>query len=295
MTIFLTGASGLLGHALAKVFLQNQWKVHASVHNRQPTSNQLCIHKMDLSKPGEIENALRESRPDAIVNAAALSIPAACREEPELSHAINVALPNTLSKLTENLGARLIHFSTDMVFDGTAGSYSEEDTTNPSNIYGEHKLQAEQVVLSNSPNSCVLRLPILMGNSPAGTRSIHESLWQAWKEGDVASLFEDEWRQPTSVTNVATLTAELLKKPKICGLFHWAGATRLSRWEIGKQIAKTLSVSESLLQQTRAIDDPRFKDRPLDLTMNCSKLSALVQTKPASLKNQLEEIVIPTT
>ena len=293
MIIFLTGASGLLGHALADAFVKKKWIVHASVHNRRPPASSVIGHDMDLSQSGNLDELFDAIRPDAIVNAAALAAPAECQDNPPLSKAVNVDLPHELARLALTHQSRLIHFSSDMVFDGKSGHYSESDATNPTNLYGKHKQQSENHVLSVLPSSCVLRLPLLTGNSPAGTRSVHEVHWKVWKTQSITPLFEDEWRQPTSVSNVAALTMELLEKPEIQGLFHWAGATRLNRWEIGRLIAKQLNVPENLLQRSRARNHPEFKDRPLDLTMDCSKLKGQVQTEPALFDEQLNEINIP--
>lgn len=293
MTIFLTGATGLLGHSLARAFLKKQWKVHVTAHDRTPKLEGLRIHYMDLSLRGKVAEGIKNVRPDAIVNAAALSMPAACQKNPALSRSLNLSLPVELATVATDVAARYIHFSTDMVFDGKTGNYREDDPTKPTNLYGEHKLRSEAGVAANHPGPSIIRLPLLMGNSPAGTRSVHEAHWKAWKAGKITSLFEDEWRQPASVTNVAALTVELIETPSIQGLFHWAGASRHNRWEMGMMIAERLGVPENLLRRSLAGNHPDFADRPLDLTMDCSKIKARVKTEPAPFTHQLTEIKIP--
>ena len=83
------------------------------------------------------------------------------------------------------------------------------------------------------------------------------------------------------------------QKESINGLFHWAGADKINRWEMGLLIAEKLGVPEPLLQKTLARNFSQFRNRPLDLSMDSSKLKAQVQTEPAPFKNQLAEIVIP--
>ncbi|MCZ6675223.1 MAG: SDR family oxidoreductase [Verrucomicrobia bacterium] len=294
MTIFLTGASGLLGHALAKAFLRKGWGVHGTVNQLPVQMDGLRIHNLDLSTSGELTNTLSNIGPQVIVNAAALSVPATCQIHPQLSHALNVILPNELARYAAQEGIHLIHYSTDMVFDGKSGNYSENDSTHPKNLYGEHKLESEKRVQDISPNtSVVIRLPLLTGNSLSGKRSMHEALWLSWKIGESTKHFEDEWRQPVSVSNVADLTVELIQNPDIHGLFHWAGADQLNRWELGQHIARKLGVPDDLLQKTLSADFPEFKDRPKNLTLDCSKLKARVQTEPAPFKDQLVEMVVP--
>jgi dTDP-4-dehydrorhamnose reductase len=293
MKLFLTGASGLLGHALAVSFLKMGWEVHASSHQHPPLANGLRLHKVDLLNKDALREWLSQTRQNAIVNAAGLSVSETCDENPPLSQALNVELPCDLARIAGEQGLRFIHFSTDMVFDGKSGNYSTSSPTQPSNRYGQHKLESEKQVRGLYKQSCVIRLPLLMGNSPSGTRSVHESLWRKWKESISTALFQDEWRQPVSASNVADLTAELLQKESISGLFHWAGADKVNRWEMGLLIAEKLGVPEHLLQKTVARNFSQFRNRPLDLSMDSSKLKAQVQTEPAPFKIQLAEIVIP--
>ena len=295
MTIFLTGASGLLGHALAKAFAQTQWKVHGTSHRQRPSAKNICLHQVDLTKSEELNKLLKDIKPDAIVNAASLSVPADCEKDPLRSKALNITLPTEIARIANDQDLDFIHFSTDMVFDGKAGNYLPDSPTNPTNLYGEHKRESEIRVHDLAPNSRILRLPLLMGNSLSGTRSVHETLWNCWSQGMITPLFEDEWRNPVSVTNVALLVEELLVNLDITGLFHWAGGDRLNRWELGQSIAQKLNVPLDQLQRTRAGNLPHFKDRPLNLTLDSSKLKALVQTEPAPFEIQLEEIVTPTS
>ncbi|MDA9764392.1 MAG: sugar nucleotide-binding protein [Opitutales bacterium] len=290
MNLFLTGASGLLGHALASAFLDAGWTVHASSHTKQPLDPRLQLYPCDLSQTHALRPPLETVQADAIINAAAITIPAECAKAPNLSRALNINLPTTLAEFAAENKTRLIHFSTDMVFDGKAENYAENSPPNPTNLYGEHKLESENRIQELYPEACIVRLPLLMGNSPAGTRSVHEALWSQWSQGATTPLFEDEWRTPVSVCNVASLTKELFATPTIQGLFHWAGPTHLNRWEMGNLIADKLGVPKNLLQRTLARDFPQFKDRPLNLTMDSSKLKVLVQTEPAPFENQLEDL-----
>ena len=294
MKLFLTGASGLLGHALASNFLEAGWEVHASSNKRRIKNERLKLHPIDLTRIEDLGTLIKQIQPEAIINAAALTVPAACEKDPLLSEALNVKLPIAIATYAASEGIRFVHFSTDMVFDGKHGYYTEKSSTNPTNLYGEHKLQAEDRISEICSAACIIRLPLLMGNSPAGTRSVHEALWSSWSQNKTTPLFEDEWRTPVSVSNVASLTNELISTTTIQGLFHWAGATAVNRWEMGARISGKLGVSKRLLQRTLARDFSQFKDRPLNLTMDSSKLKTLVQTEPASFENQLEELRIPS-
>ncbi len=294
MRILITGVSGLLGNTLATNLHELGHEVYGTVFHHPHEIDGVGIQNLDLTEFPTLTAILGALHPEVILNAAALSQPAVCNAIPENSRELNIDLPMVLARWVEQYDSRLIHFSTDMVFDGQEGNYSPESSTNPKNLYGHHKLKGEQEVAETAPDhSLILRLPILMGNSPSKRRSVHEALFGSWNKNKKSVLFEDEFRQPVSVENVATLCHELLDKPAINGLHHWAGAEAISRYEMGKQIAAHFEVSEDLLQPVIAKENPKLADRPLNLTFDCTSLLELVDTKPATFAEQLPKLIQP--
>ena len=174
MKILLTGASGLLGHAYAQAAVRRGHSVTALYHRNPPSADGLArTVQLDAAAPEALTQLCLEMWPDAIVNCAAVSNPASVEADPKLAEKVNVALPRLLAQLATHLGARLLHVSTDMVFDGRSDApYRSTDMPCPTNLYGQTKLMAEREVLEHNPEDpVVLRIPILMGNSPVGQRS----------------------------------------------------------------------------------------------------------------------------
>jgi len=296
MRVLVTGASGLLGNALVHHFATSGFEV-AALSFRTPVTLPDGVFPLihNLEEPG-LEALLAAIQPEAIINAAALSEPGYCDREPMQSRAMNATLPGQLAELCEINQARLIHFSTDMVFDGQEGDYDEESLTNPKSTYGQHKLEGENRCLDACNRSVVIRLPLLMGNSPSGQRSLHEALFRRWNRNKSTPLFEDEIRQPVSATNVAQLVENILRDhDDLAGRFHWAGSECLNRLEMGQRIAAHFGIDENLLEATRAQDLPNFKDRPLKLTMNCTKLAVSVDVAQPSFDEQLTTLIQPET
>jgi len=294
MRVLVTGASGLLGNALVRQLAASGTEV-AALSFRTPVTLPAGVFPLthNLEEPG-LEALVAAIQPEAIVNAAALSEPGYCEREPMQSRAMNTDLPGQLAELCQQNNARLIHFSTDMVFDGQEGDYDEESITNPKSTYGQHKLEGENRCLDACSRAIVIRLPLLMGNSPTGQRSIHEALFRRWSRDKSTPLFEDEIRQPVSVSNVSLLVENILRyHDDLAGRFHWAGAESLNRLEMGKRIAAHFGIDESLLEATRAQDLPNFKDRPLKLTMNCTKLAVSVDVPQPSFDEQLATLKQP--
>ena len=141
MKILLTGASGLLGNAYAEAAIRRGHEIIALANQNSPTAAGLVrTLQQDLSDTTELTSLILELWPDAIVNSAAISNPVSVDAEPKLAEKINVALPRHLAQLSTHLGARLIHISTEIVFDGQSEEpYRSTAMPAPNNLYGQTK------------------------------------------------------------------------------------------------------------------------------------------------------------
>ncbi|MFP4156010.1 MAG: SDR family oxidoreductase [Opitutales bacterium] len=293
MKILLTGASGLLGNAYALAAIRRGHEVVALYNSSTPKINGLAhLKQLDLSETGELTRLTLELWPDIIVNCAAISSPRAVETAPQLAEKINVALPRQLAQLATHLGARLIHVSTDMVFDGRSDEpYRSTDMPAPTNLYGQTKLMAEREVLEHDPEDpVVLRIPILMGNSPGGQRSLHEKLLGAIRRGERPQLFIDEIRQPASVENVAEVMLELSERRDLHGLFHWAGSDSLSRFEIGQRILDHFDLPRDAIRAAELAKSPGHASRPSRLCFNLHPLAGKLKTQPEPFERQLKAL-----
>jgi dTDP-4-dehydrorhamnose reductase len=289
MKILLTGSSGLLGHAYAQAAVRRGHSVTALYNQNRPIADGLArTIQLDASEPEELTKIAIELWPDAIVNCAAISNATSVEADAMRAEKINVALPRLLAQLSTHLGARLLHVSTDMVFDGQSEQpYRSTDMPAPTNLYGQTKLMAEREVLEHNPEDpVVLRIPILMGNSPSGQRSLHEKLIAAIQAGKKPKLFCDEMRQPCSASNVAEVLLELTERRDLHGLFHWAGSETLSRFEIGQRILKHFGLPLDAIESVCRDDD----SRPARLTFNLNPIVSKLKTKPIDFAAQLDEL-----
>ena len=289
MKILLTGSSGLLGHAYALAAVRRGHTVTALYNQNRPIADGLArTIQLDASEPEELTKIAIELWPDAIVNCAAISNATSVEADAMRAEKINVALPRLLAQLSTHLGARLLHVSTDMVFDGQSEQpYRSTDMPAPTNLYGQTKLMAEREVLEHNPEDpVVLRIPILMGNSPGGQRSLHEKLIAAIQAGKKPKLFCDEMRQPCSASNVAEVLLELTERRDLHGLFHWAGSETLSRFEIGQRILKHFGLPLDAIESVCRDDD----SRPARLTFNLNPIVSKLKTKPIDFAAQLDEL-----
>ncbi len=296
MKIAVMGASGLLGSAVCREILARGYRLLAysnQVWKNQKDDFQTTSLPLDQFDP--VIRELFDQWPDALVNCAAISSPDLVDQDPQMAEIINVQAARRLAEVSAHLGARHIHISTDMVFDGKDSPYRSTDSTNPLSEYGLQKLEAEKQVLQVTDQSlAVLRITLLNGNSPRGDRSPHERILSALANGQKPSLFTDEYRQTSSAENVAQLIVELIERPNLNGLFHWAGSEVISRYELGRKILQRFGFKEErLAPSTLAESEARVGKRPAKLTFELAPLVSKVKTQPSSLEQQLEEMHLP--
>jgi len=256
--IWITGARGLIGNYIFQ-------KIKSSYQQLQPVP--LYREKLDLTVKSEVERFFSTHPPDAIIHCAALSRSEQCRKNPELAFKINVAATEQLSKLAKSIP--LIFLSSDLVFDGKAGNYSEEDKPNPTNIYGKTKYLAEQIVLTNKLHT-VVRTSLNYGFSLDGNRSFNEVMVNQWIEGKTLQLFKDEYRSPIPSSILAECIVKILEE-NLTGIFHICGTKKLSRYEIGLLIAKRLQIEDAKINPI-SVKDYTAEPRPLDTSLNCEKI-----------------------
>ncbi len=290
------GASGLLGSAVCREVLARGHQLLACTNRSWSDPRaKFSVISLPLDNFDSVMRKLFDEWPDALINCAAVSSPDSVDQDVDFAHLINVESARRLAEVSAHLGARHIHISTDMVFDGEHSPYRSTDPTNPLSEYGRQKLEAEKQVLQvTEQNLVVLRITLLNGNSPRGDRSPHERILSALAHGQRPVLFSDEYRQTSSAENVAQLTVELIERPNLNGLFHWAGSEVISRYELGRRILQRFGFMEDRLESsTLAESVQRVGIRPARLTFELAPLVNKVKTQPATLDQQLEEMHLP--
>lgn len=271
--VWITGAGGLIGSNLAR--LAPDFAPGYRVIG-------LARSDLDLSDFASVRDRFLRDNPRAVIHCAAQSKSMACQREPQTARVQNVDVTRTLAGLAENIP--FVFFSTDLVFDGVKGRYVETDPVSPISVYGETKVEAESIVLSN-PRHTVVRTSLNMGVSPGGDRAFNEDLVRSWKAGRTTELFEDEYRCPIPVEATARAVWELLLHGAT-GLFHLAGAERLSRWEIGGLIAAHCLECQPLIERgtlRNYAGPPRSPDTSLD----SSKVQAFLSFALPGLRDWL--------
>ncbi len=295
MVILVTGSTGLTGAGVVASAARRGHRVAAlGWKQSSPPEGAATFQQVDLRDENLVTRAVFDTFPDVIINTAAVSDARLCEEDPDSAGQVNTRLPGRLADLARHLGARLIHVSTDMVFDGKAGHYRPADPVNPRSLYGRLKLEAENEILRRAPGfSVIVRTTLLTGNSPSGKRSVHENLFAAWTRGEAPALFTDELRQPCAASNLADALVELAERNDLTGIHHWAGAEVLSRHEIGRRVLEHFKLPATLIREATLKNNPAFQDRPGNLSLDIGTLSGKLKTKPLDFSAQLDLLRVP--
>ena len=253
---WLTGANGLIGNYLFQTAPQfaPRWRVRA-----------LTRADFDLLDFAAVEREFQKDQPRLVIHCAAVSTVADAQKDPALARRVNFEATKVLAELAAEIP--FVFFSTDIIFDGRKGNYTEADVPNPLHIYGETKLAAEETVLKN-PRHLVVRTSLNGGVSRTGNRGFNEQLRRALSAaGQGMVLFTDEFRSPVPAVETARAVWELAQK-NCAGIYHVAGADRLSRYQIGELLVKRWPEIKTKIASGSAKDfpgPPRALDTSLDI------------------------------
>jgi len=264
ITAWITGANGLIGNYL----VQTAPRFAPRRRVRAVTREQL-----DLLDFETVKREFKKDRPQLVIHCAAVSAAGEAQKNPALARRVNVEVTKFLAQLAA--GIQFVFFSTDLIFDGCKGNYTEADAPKPLHVYGETKAAAEEIVLKN-PGHLVVRTSLNYGASRAGNRSFNEQLRLALQTGQGMTLFTDEFRSPIPAVETARAVWELAGK-KCAGIYHVAGAEKLSRWRIGQLLVKRWPEIKSKLEPGSAKDfsgPSRALDTSLDISKAQNVLSA---------------------
>ncbi len=271
MTRFLvTGASGLLGLNFA-LQTAGQHEVVGVVNRHGLEGVPFPVMNADLTQTGEIERLIEAVQPEVVINCAAIAILDTCEAQPELAYRLNALFPEELAAAAKRSGAQVVHLSTDAVFDGVMGCYSEEDTPNPINHYGKTKVAGEQGVLNANPDALVARVNFY-GWSLRGKRSLAEWFYYQLAARQPVNGFTDVYFCPLEVNDLVDLLLEMVAR-RLNGLYHVVSSECLSKYEFGVRLARQFGLDEGLISPISWTESGLKASRSSNLRLRSDKLA----------------------
>lgn len=239
--------------------------------------------QMDLSNPDSVRRAIRDAKPGIIVNAAGYTAVDKAETEPELAMKINGVAPGIMAEEAKRLGAILIHYSTDYVFDGKLDRlYTEEDAANPVNQYGLSKLAGERAVEAVGGNYLILRASWVY--SGRGSNFVLTILRLAREKAEL-SVVDDQTGSPSWARSLAQATADLLRRPDLIrgysGTYHFSAAGNASRYEFAQEIIR-------IARDTSGETGSWAKIRPIGVDQYLPRLPARRPLNPITSKDKVK-------
>ncbi len=282
--ILVTGGNGLLAYQLKKL---------------APSDCELVFlghAEFELTNPGLMAQRLDELKPQVVINTAAYNLVDRCETERELSWAVNGTAPGQLAELCAERKIRLVHYSTDYVFDGAKKApYVESDPTNPLNHYAAGKLAGEQAVLRVSPTHLVLRTSWVFDWHPTQTKTFIHTILKLARTGQPMKSATDQASVPTFATDLAVWTMELVRGGAT-GLFHAVSDDGLSRFEWARCIlaeaghARLITTQPALEPVLSSAFNATMR-RPDYTIMSNEKLAKQLGRRPGSWRPGLRKML----
>jgi dTDP-4-dehydrorhamnose reductase len=290
MKILITGANGFLGHYLVEQLLAKGHDVIATGRGecRLPFAGrkEFTYASMDFTNPYDVHDVFEKYIPQAIVHAGAQTKP----DESELNqwqtYLTNVE--GTVNLLVNAAGHQsfFLFVSTDFIFDGEKGMYTEEDEARPVNYYGRTKLEAEELVKDYEHGWAIVRTVLVYGKPLSGRSNILTIVKDKLEKGEIYNVVDDQVRTPTYVGDLAAGIVAILEK-QVGGIYHLSGKDILTPYQMAIKTANYLGFDSSLINRVNASNFTQPAKRPAKTGFEIGKAKKEIGYDPISFDDGL--------
>jgi dTDP-4-dehydrorhamnose reductase len=283
MKIVILGAGGRLGAALLREY-RDKFDVAGFNHTQ-----------LDLSDLGAVREKLQNTSFDVLINAAGFTRVDLCETQPDRAFLINAEAPRVVAEICDETNARLIHFSTDYVFDGEKHEpYTEDDEANPVSIYGESKLTGENNVRAVQDQNLVVRVSWVFG--PDRPSFIDAMVQQAQENGEVDAV-ADKFSTPTYTLDIAAMLPQFFDGNVSGGILHFANAGQCS-WQEYAQWAVDCCNDAGLPLKTKTVGERKLREmvnwvarRPVYSVLSTAKYTRLTGLSPRTWRGAVSDYI----
>jgi dTDP-4-dehydrorhamnose reductase len=281
MSVLIVGASGFVGGELMRTFGDEA----VGTYCRTPADG---LVPLDITDAAAVRDLVGRLRPSVIIHPAAQPNVDRCESEVEESHRVNVVGTRHVAEAARDVGARFVYFSTDYLFDGTAGPYAPDAPPAPLQIYGRHKLEAEEVVRRTLPNHLIVRVCGVYGYHPGGKNFIMGLIAKGGRQEEM-KVPADQWGTPVLAENLAAAVKELARSSHT-GVAHPVGPDFLCRIDFARTAAEILGFKPDFLRPLTTPELGQPAARPLRGGVDNRSTQALLQTRLLGVQEGLREV-----
>ncbi|RLM42588.1 dTDP-4-dehydrorhamnose reductase [Haloarcula sp. Atlit-47R] len=291
MHLLVLGANGLLGSNAVQAGLEKGWTVSGTYHSTAPDFD-IPLFELDIIDSSTTSEIIEAVDPDWVVNCAAMTDVDGCEEHPDRAHDVNAQAPGEIAAYCNQAECEFLHVSTDYVFDGkSTASYSENDSVNPVQVYGQSKLDGERAVQEVMPEALVTRLSFVYGVHRGTDELAGFPKWvrdQLVADNEVP-LFTDQHITPSRAGHTASTLLELIEAGA-SGTYNVACRSCVSPYEFGAAICDRMGAAKSLLEDGSQSDIERPATRPAHTCLDVTKTEDKLGRRQPTLTADLEAI-----
>lgn len=282
--ILIIGSNGKLGQRLVYKLSQNiNNEIHSADIGEKSVFGNIDYTQLDISKRNQVKSLFHKFFPDVVINSAGYTNVDLCETNKELSWNVNVKGTENIAMSSWAIDAYMIHVSSDYIFDGNAGPYTEEDIPNPISYYGRTKLAGENTLRSSGTRHSIVRSNVLYGavlsDRPDFVRWVIENL----KAGKQIRIVSDQINNPTYIDDLVN-AIESLNNLEYNGIYNIAGAELLNRYAFCLQIAKHFNLNKELVTAVTTKELNQHALRPLRSGLIISKAESELNYHPRSIE-----------
>jgi len=292
--ILLTGSNGLLGQKIVHLILnetKHELLATSKGLNRIISRDDINYQSLDITDFKQLEKVVSAFRPDAIINTAAMTNVDACESQHKECWSLNVTAVENLVKVSNEFNIHLVHLSTDFVFDGEKGPYSEEDEPNPLSLYGRSKWESEKIVINSGLERWSIARTIIVYGVVENMSRSNVVLWAkgALEKGEPINVVDDQFRSPTYALDLAKGCLSIVEKEK-SGIFHLSGKDLMSIIELVYRVADYYGLDKSRINPIKSVVLNQAAKRPPYTGFNLTKANEMLDYDPLSFEEGLDAL-----
>lgn len=267
--MLITGGAGLLAANWA-MQMRHHYEITLGLHTRQIKMPEIQTECIELHTPDAVLRVLDRLEARIVVHTAALTNIEKCQADPLMARHVNTHMASNVAIACARYGAKLIHISTDHLFDGETPMLSETAPTSPVNVYGLTKAEGEVRVLEACPDALVLRTNFFGWGLPY-RKSFSDQIIETLRIGKSSLLFTDVFFTPILISRLIQAAHELCDK-SASGIFNLVSDERISKHAFGIKLAEALKLDTSLIVSSHFADRVDLIKRPFDLSLSNEKV-----------------------
>ncbi len=286
--ILVTGSNGLLGQKVAEIFKHESphTLILTDLQDKPEESRGFEYFSLDMTQKDDVKEAVKKYHPDIIINCAAYTNVDGCETERELSWKVNVDAVKNLIIAARGTGSKIIHISTDYIFDGKTGNYDEQSKPNPLSSYGKSKLAAENALITSGISYTIVRTMIIYGTGKNLRANFAIWLINMLSQKQPVRIVDDQFGMPTMVDDLAWGLVKIVNLQK-SGIYNICGSEYLNRYEFAVKLANIYGYDENLIMPIKTSDLNQAAERPMNSSFILLKAETDLGIKPLNVTDGL--------